>query len=116
MTSAETLVADSAPVPDGCGRDDDIAGLFYTGGTTGRPKGVMLSHRGLITNFLCTLATMRSPEDQVFLHSPPMFHLAGAIMVIGVTLVGGTHVVIPGFTQQAVVEALTWSWFRRCWA
>jgi len=61
---------------DACGRDDDLAALFYTGGTTGRSKGVMLSHRSLISSFLCSSATVPSPPDAIFLHSPPMFHLA----------------------------------------
>ena len=57
------------------------------------PKGVMLSHKSLISSFLCSTATMPMREDAIFLHSPPMFHLADAAMVIGVTMVGGNSTV-----------------------
>jgi long-chain acyl-CoA synthetase len=103
---AEQLIEASAPAPDACGQDDDLAGLFYTGGTTGRSKGVMLSHRSLISNFLCVTATGSSQGDGKFLHSPPMFHLAGGAKVIAVTMVGGTHVVIPFFSPENVVRAI----------
>jgi long-chain acyl-CoA synthetase len=91
---------------DACGQDDELSALFYTGGTTGRSKGVMLSHQSLIMSFLCSSATMPVREDAVFLHSPPMFHLADAAMIIGVTIVGGTHVVIPAFNPEGVAGAI----------
>ncbi len=103
---AEALIEGSAPMADACGQDDALAALFYTGGTTGRSKGVMLSHRSLITNFLCSSATMPTRGDAVFLHSPPMFHLADAAMIIGVTTVGGTHVVVPFFSPENVANAI----------
>src|SRR5262249_20678780 len=68
-------------------------------------KGVMLSHRSLLTNFLCSTATMPSREDAIFLHSPPMFHLADAAMVIGMTMVAATHAIVPMFNPQAIARA-----------
>src|SRR5947209_14818083 len=47
MHGYETLLADAAAVPDAGRRGEDLAGIFYTGGTTGFPKGVMLSHINL---------------------------------------------------------------------
>jgi len=102
----EALIAGSAPMADACRRDDALAGLFYTGGTTGRSKGVMLSHRSLLTNFLCSTATMPSREDAIFLHSPPMFHLADAAMVIGMTMVAATHAIVPAFSPEAVARTI----------
>ena len=56
---------------------DDLAGVFYTGGTTGRSKGVMLSHDNLLTSAMGTLATEHSLSvDGSYLHAAPMFHLA----------------------------------------
>jgi long-chain acyl-CoA synthetase len=105
MIGVETLIADMRPMADACGQDDALAALFYTGGTTGRSKGVMLSHRSLISSFLCSSTTMPMREDAIFLHSPPMFHLADAAMIIGVTLVGGTHVAVPFFSPENFARA-----------
>lgn len=104
--SAPLLMANAQPVEDACGEGDELAGLFYTGGTTGRSKGVMLSHRNLISNFLCANAMVPYREDSIFLHSPPMFHLADAAAIIGVTMVGGTHVIVPFFSPENVVKAI----------
>jgi long-chain acyl-CoA synthetase len=103
---AEALIAATPPMADACGRDDELAALFYTGGTTGRSKGVMLTHRSLISSFLCSSATVPSRDDQIFLHSPPMFHLADAAMIIGATMMGGTHVVVPFFSPENVARAI----------
>ena len=101
----EDLIASMLPLADACGKDDGLAALFYTGGTTGRSKGVMLSHRSLISSFLCSTATMPMREDAIFLHSPPMFHLADAAMIIGITMVGGTHVAVPFFSPENFARA-----------
>ena len=104
--STEALIAENDPMADACGHDDDLAGLFYTGGTTGRSKGVMLSHRSLISSSLCSRATLRAGDDGIVLHSPPMFHLADAAMIINTTMVGGTHVVVPFFSPENVANAI----------
>jgi len=106
LTGVEDLIAGFAPAADACGQDHDLAALFYTGGTTGRSKGVMLSHHSLISNILCTFATVPMSADTVFLHSPPMFHLSDGSRIIGVTMMGGTHVVVPFFSPQNVVAAV----------
>ena len=102
----EELIAGTSPMEDACDEDDDLAGLFYTGGTTGRSKGVMLSHRSLISNFLCANGVSPYSSDSIFLHSPPMFHLADAAAIIGVSMAGGTHAVVPFFSPENVVKAI----------
>lgn len=106
LVSTETLIQETAPMADSCGHDDDLAALFYTGGTTGRSKGVKLSHRSLISNFLCINATYSMRDDGIFLHSAPMFHVADASIIVQVTMIGGTHVVVPFFSPENVASAI----------
>ena len=104
--SLPALIDAANPVADACGEGDELYGLFYTGGTTGRSKGVMLSHRNLISNSLCANAMVPYRPNTLFLHSPPMFHLADASAIVGVTVTGGAHVIIPFFNPENVVKAI----------
>jgi acyl-CoA synthetase (AMP-forming)/AMP-acid ligase II len=86
---------------------DDLAGIFYTGGTTGFPKGVMLSHANLIVSALGTAATGNFvAADGKLLHAAPMFHLADLAAWNGRNLVGGSHVIVPMFTPEGVIAAI----------
>ena len=74
----EDLIARAAPAdfPDDVA-EDDLAGIFYTGGTTGGAKGVMLRHRSLVSNALHLQAVLPFEPETCFLLVAPMFHLAG---------------------------------------
>jgi len=85
---------------------DDMAGLFYTGGTTGRSKGVMLSHRNLTYNVLQARPFIPITEEDVFLHAAPMFHLADGFFLLLGTTMGCTQVIVPGFEPTRVLETL----------
>lgn len=103
----EAMLAAAAEVP---AREDldpeSLAGLFYTGGTTGASKGVMLSHRNLMTNSLhLAIATGYSETDR-YLHTAPMFHLADGASTFGLTWLGGTHVFLPAFDPGTVLETI----------
>ena len=104
--SLEQLVEAGKILPDHCGTGDDLAGIFYTGGTTGRSKGVMLSHANLLTNFLLVHAVAPYEPDTIFLHTPPMFHLADANQLFGLTMLGATHVILPSFDAIAAILAI----------
>jgi long-chain acyl-CoA synthetase len=85
---------------------DDLAGLFYTSGTTGYPKGVMLSHANLVANAYHVLASWRWQEADVYLHACPMFHLADGPTSHAITWAGGAHVIIPGFKPDLALEVM----------
>jgi len=106
MLSFEALVEHSAPVADALRRGHDLAGVFYTGGTTGFPKGVMLSHANLYSNAQAVVAEGAVRRGMVGLHAAPMFHLADCTFMNGLFVVGATHVMIPAFTPAGVLQAI----------
>jgi long-chain acyl-CoA synthetase len=80
----ESLLGEAAEMELGVGiTEDTLAGLFYTGGTTGASKGVMLSHRNLISNAFHNMTIAQLSQDDVWLILAPMFHAAGTNGVLG---------------------------------
>lgn len=95
--SMNKLIAEADPVEDIRCQDDDVYGLFYTGGTTGRSKGVMLTHRNIVTSGSGMLAEGLYGAEAIALHAAPMFHLADLMTTICSLLRGATHVMLPAF-------------------
>ena len=85
---------------------EDVAAIFYTGGTTGLPKGVMLTHRNLTANAHHMIGGCRLTWRDRYLHAAPQFHIADGALAYSITWVGGTHVFFPAFDPRGVVEAL----------
>jgi long-chain acyl-CoA synthetase len=93
----DVLLDHAEPIAPARVDEDDLALLYFTGGTTGRPKGVMLSHRNLVANsFHKTLACRFEPDD-VYLAVAPFFHVAGTAALVGLLWLGGSFVVLPSF-------------------
>ena len=74
------------------GEPDDVAYLYYTSGTTGRPKGCMLTHRSVVAGSLSACATVGLRGKHTWLHAGPMFHLGDAWAIWGLTMLGGRQV------------------------
>lgn len=95
-----------APADDAGRGGDDLLAIFYTGGTTGRSKGVMLSHAGFVGN----CRTMRDvglfPAGCRALIVAPLFHLAAAAAMTMAMLAGGTAVIARGFDPVGTLDLI----------
>jgi len=106
MLDYETLIRQADPVPDAARRGDDLLGLFYTGGTTGFPKGVMISHTGMGSSSSSLLSEGIAPPGSTYLHVAPMFHLADLAIGSAHWIQGNTHAIVAAFNPDAVVDAI----------
>lgn len=86
--------------------DDATAAIFYTGGTTGRPKGVMLSHKSFAVQALVMAGALRFQPDSVYLHATPMFHLADFGIGLALTVAAGAHAFLPRFDPARAIERI----------
>jgi len=86
---------------------NDVAVILYTSGTTGRPKGVMLTHRNLLFDIDAIIRFLPISEKDIFISVLPMFHAFGATasMLTPIAL-GGCIVAIPKFAPEAVAEII----------
>ena len=85
---------------------DGVAHLYYTSGTTGPPKGVMLTHRNVWVHAMAAIAELDLKEADVWGHVAPMFHLADAWATFAITWAGGRHVMVPRFEPGEVLATL----------
>jgi acyl-CoA synthetase (AMP-forming)/AMP-acid ligase II len=98
----EAILAAAEPLPDSQHGGEDPAVLFYTGGTTGRAKGVLLSHGGLYVTALASSAG-RTP-GATNLNGVPMFHVAGLIVLLHAMVGHSTQVMLAAFDPGKFLE------------
>ena len=94
----QPLIAPSA-------KPNDMARIAYSGGTTGKPKGIMVTHRTMVTSTMIQLTEWEWPAEIRHLVCAPLSH-AGASVLTAILLKGGAMVVAPGFEPVAVMQAI----------
>ena len=90
------------PLPWTVDDEQRMISINYTSGTTGRPKGVMYSHRGAYLNAIAELTHSRHSPESVYLWTLPMFHCNGWCTTWAVTALGGTHVALRAVDPEEI--------------
>lgn len=104
----EQLAVEAVPHP-GIARvePDDVAAILYTSGTTGRPKGAMLTHANLSSNVEALHQVWRFSADDVILHALPLFHAHGLFVALHLALwSGNTTIMLEKFDPDLVIDHL----------
>lgn len=86
--------------------EDAVCEIFYTSGTTGTPKGAMLTHRNLATHAIDAALSMACTHRDVVLHTIPLFHVNGWGTPHWVTLLGAEHVLLHRFDPAEVLRLI----------
>src|SRR3954463_15992690 len=113
-SGAAYVVEPGTPLPDGDPLEvtdqahTDLAGIFYTSGTTGFPKGAMTTHENFLSNIETCLRCLGLPrEPRTTLISVPLFHVTGCnSQLLVVAAVAGKSVIMPAFEVQAFLRAI----------
>lgn len=95
-----------APMPPVNPDPAEVLGLYYTGGTTGAPKGAELSHRSIHLQAVDQCVAMECNAGSIYLHTMPFFHLGGSSLANAVTYGQGTHVFTRDASPAGVLAAL----------
>ena len=106
MISYEGLLEGTSPAPAANTDSKDLAMLYYTGGTTGRSKGVMLSQHNVLYNALQFAPKVGFRANSVYMHAAPMFHIADGTCTYAIATSAGTSVILPAFEPKAALNAI----------
>ena len=85
--------------------DDEVAVQMYTSGTTGKPKGVMMTHKNLMSMYISRIIDFKLSKDDIFLSSIPFFH-TGAEYALIILYIGGTLVIHREFNPGHFLETI----------
>lgn len=104
----EALIRNSEEIPAFASKEEDLLGIFYTGGTTGFPKGVMLSHKNIWTSSMTFMTDLQaySRESPVMLIAGPMFHMAAGALTWSSVIAGMKLSIVPMFTVDGVLKCI----------
>jgi acyl-CoA synthetase (AMP-forming)/AMP-acid ligase II len=102
----DLLVSGSADERAGEPSEDDVAVLMYTGGTTGRPKGVVITQRGLMLNWHRITETIRPTHEWSTLQVVPMFHVGSFVSLTMTHLAGGAIAYVPRWDPGTALDVI----------
>lgn len=94
------------PIHEDLACESDDALILYTSGTTGKPKGSLMDHHRAVWTAMAQIASLGLRDGDRYLHLAPMYHSAGMTFLNVTTLLGGTHVVMPKFDAQSMLDMI----------
>jgi len=106
--SWDEMIARGADLPAHAGSPDDVANIQYTSGTTGLPKGVLLTHRGLLNNGMAIGLMLKAEETDRICAPVPLYHCFGSVIGSMVSVVYGATLILPSaqFDPVATLQAV----------
>jgi fatty-acyl-CoA synthase len=106
--SWQRMLDNPGTLPETPGATHDVANIQYTSGTTGAPKGVLLTHRNLVNNGLVMAMGMKISERDRICVPVPLYHCFGCVIGVMVSLVSGATMILPSpqFDALATLEAI----------
>ncbi len=102
----EECIRAGPPIDDTLRAGDDLAAILYTGGTTGAPKGVMLSHRSITASALNHVGAPGCAPGASMMHTAPLFHIGAISGLFAAMLARSRHIFIPGFQPEPVMQSI----------
>lgn len=107
-SSWDRMIANGCDIPDFTGSPDDVANIQYTSGTTGQPKGVLLTHRGLLNNGMAIGLMLKAEETDRICAPVPLYHCFGSVIGSMVSVVYGATLILPSaqFDALATLQAV----------
>lgn len=106
MLAYEEWLQAAPAMPDQRCAGDALAVILYTGGTTGAPKGVMLTHGNLWSSTVARLAEISTPRDSISLLVAPLFHVAGLGRLVSQVVIGATSVLESQFRVEQFLQTM----------
>ncbi|RDW19981.1 acyl-CoA synthetase [Oceanobacillus chungangensis] len=87
--------------------DDDLAQVLYTSGTESRPKGVMLTHKSIISEYVSTIVDAKIDKDDIAIHALPLYHSAQLHVFLGPSVyVGSSGIILQSASPEFILKTI----------